>query len=275
MTLDTDTSALSAAGAAAEEALALHRQALAVLEEGWQSETGSTATDLIRRQCAQAAGLVEALHGAAAELRGLQDTRGAVDALSSEDPDFEPMAARLDGRVAPRFETPTLAPAPPVTAPSSFPSWNPGAGSLPLTALPDIGGTLAGLVAQIADVLSTDIGNGEPAVQPAEDPLPPPGERATAAAPPAAESVSSERAASIPDRPVLDPPPQPPEAPPALSAPPESQPAQPETPTLPPRPAELLAAERPPEPQELQPEAQPETRTPCEIAADELPQVGE
>lgn len=272
--LGADTAALSAAGAAAEEALALHQQALAVLEEGWQSETGSAATELIRRQCAQAADLVEALHGAAAELRRLQDTHGTVGALSDDDPGGDPMAGRLGDLAAPRFEAP-----PPVMAAapaplSSFPSWTPGAGSMPLGQLPNIGGTLAGLVAQIADVLSSDAGDGEtgPASQ---DPRPsggrPPGERSALAVPAAAETVATARAS-----PVSDPPSSPVEMPPSLP-PPESQPVQPETPAPQPGPppAELLAGEHPPEPQESPPEVPSETRTPCEIAADELPQVGE
>lgn len=261
--LDADGAALSAAGAAAEEALSLHRQALAVLEEGWQSESGTAATDLIRRQCAQAADLVEALHGAAAELRSLRDT---VDPLgANEVSSAEPVAARLDDRAAPRFQTPPVIPAAPAS--SSFPPWPSGTGAVPLSQLPNIGGTLAGLVTQIADALSPDATDAGAAVA-AEGSAPPNEERPSVAVKSAAEitAAGSEELAS----PVMDPPERMPveAAPPPLSAPPESVLAQPEPPPLPPEP---LAAERQPEP----PEPLTEARTPCEIAADELPQVGE
>ena len=68
-----DSAALAAAADAAEEALACHRDALAALAEGWRSETGSSATDLLHRQCAEATDIVAALRRAARTLAMLSD----------------------------------------------------------------------------------------------------------------------------------------------------------------------------------------------------------
>lgn len=261
--LDADSAALSAAGAAAEEALSLHRQALAVLEEGWQSESGTATTDLIRRQCAQAAELVDALHGVAAELRELCDTVGPLGPRVGDAQRYDAIAARFDDRAEPRFQTPTAPPLMSAT-PSAFPSWTPGAASLP-----NIGGTVAGLVAQIAGALSADADVASSVIAEDDSPSPAPrGERPALAVPAVAGTT-----VAAPERvsPTLDPPaPIPAEAPPTLTPTPvESQLPQQE-PVRPPA-ADLLAAERPVQPQESPPDA----KTPCEIAADALPQVGE
>ena len=50
-----DCAALGAAAAAAQDALCMQREALAVLVEAWGGESGSAAADLIRRQCAEGA----------------------------------------------------------------------------------------------------------------------------------------------------------------------------------------------------------------------------
>ena len=265
--LDADSAALSAAGAAAEEALSLHRQALAMLEEGWQSESGTAATDLIRRQCAWAAELVDALHGVAAELRELRD---AVDPLGpgvEDEQRYHAITARFDDRAEPRFQAPM--PAPPVMAgtPSAFPSWTPGAASLP-----NIGGTVAGLIGEIAGALSADAGVASSVSADDDSSSPAPRDERPALAVPAgagATVAAAERASPTLDSAAS----KPAEAPPTLSpTPAESQLPQQEQQGAPPPPAaDLLAAERPAQPQEPLPDA----KTPCEIAADELPQVGE
>ena len=71
--LEFDCAALVAAGSLAEEALALHREALAIVEQGWHSQSGSAATDVLRRQCGEAAELVTALHDATGDFRALRD----------------------------------------------------------------------------------------------------------------------------------------------------------------------------------------------------------
>jgi hypothetical protein len=268
--LDADCSALAAAGSVAEEALALHCEALAILEQGWHSQSGSAATDVLRRQCGEAAELVTALHDATGDFRALRDAAEyGVDASTAQP------SNRLSDRPPAQFETaePFLfgsaaapAPAPPPVPPPA-PAWTPGTAEPPL---PDLGGALVGLVAQIADAvssLSAEEGAGLEAAQPTDPPADPPAE--SSAAPPKPESPAV-----------------PPVSPPVQfvgpSAPPESPPPP------------LLAAERPPDPPpepgpasppvpevaaappESPPESPPEDpRTPCEIAADALPQVGQ
>ncbi len=265
-TLEADTAALTAAGAAAEEALALHRQALAVLGEGWHSQSGSAAADLLRRQCDDAFGVVTALHAVAGELRSLRD---ATERVPAERPPA--------GADAPRETVPPPLPPPP---PAPLPALGPGP---TLPALPNVGAGLgsglAALVATIAEALSSDALSSD---APSGDAPDDEDTDVTTPEPAAAETVRS------PPRPAVDPPsPQPPVAPlqpepqvvqggsaatPA-AAPAVSEPAMPEPP--------LLAAERPPEPDVAAPAQSPlpaepvQARTPCEIAADELPQVGQ
>ncbi|MGI9126042.1 MAG: hypothetical protein ACR2JM_15000, partial [Mycobacterium sp.] len=243
---------LAAAALAAEEALCLQRAALAVLTEGWSGESGSTATDLVARQCAEGADLVEVLHRVAGESALLRDTASAPDASAAP-------------------------PVPPVVPSAAAPAQAgpmPGAAGLPLPALPDIGGALVNLIAQIADAIP----------DPAQPDLVPDGEGRP-------DGVSSEHR---PPPPVKEPVPQPvvaqepaplaPPIPPATPGPllaaelppppaePEAAPAGPDAVPADPRAAPVPAAPVTPEPV-AEPAAQP--KTPCEIAADELPQVGE
>lgn len=301
--LDADSAALAAAGSEAEEALALHRSALAVLDDGWGGESGSAAIDLVRRQCGEAADLVEALHGAAAELRALRDSLSAVGADYGVDadlmeaaggpgdapaPEYAQAAARLSDRAVPVFAAPAPPPLPPaaLTSPAAWPApampaWSssPGSGPMPnlgAAAFPNLGGTVAGLVAQIADALSSDVPedgslvaatpDAEPAAEPTD--TPPPAPRETAAR-----------------EPTPAPPPQPP-APPAVVSLSRTDDVVPQKESAP---SPLLAAELPPppEPSPTPPPPEPapppgpapavaaDTKTPCEIAADELPQVGQ
>jgi acetylglutamate kinase len=99
--LDADGAALAAAGSLAAEALALHRDALALLDEGWRSQSGSTATDLLRQQCGEGAELVAALRDAAAECRALCDA-AEYPVTAVDDQAF----SRLGDRPAARFGTP-------------------------------------------------------------------------------------------------------------------------------------------------------------------------
>ena len=343
--LDADSAALAAAGSVAEEALALHRQALAVLTEGWRGGSSSAADDLLRQQCAEAADVVTALHGAAGELRSLRqrladlrdekvdaairiDDRRAAErpawlahARAAMDDGADPeaieairreiapyvasdirsdwmaamqsgtesvagaygdTAARLSDRPMPRFDSPQpsayAGPMTPLASPQPVPAWPSGATQ---SALPNLGGALVGLVAQIAEALGPDV--GIPADIPAAN-------HADSTTDSSVDGPADARPADPPPRP--DPVGQPvrPQAAaatslPAASATPESQVevAPPPLPPAPP-PPELLAAERPPEP-EVPPapalDAGPASdmagaaETPCEIAADELPQVGQ
>jgi hypothetical protein len=327
-----DSAALDLAAAIAEEALACHREALVLLAEGWRSETGSAITDYMDGQCAHATDIVDALRQAGGRSAYLPDTwadtgggpsldplAGPSDPLplppdlaaGSADPIASPSAAPgpVPGPVPSSWAAPTAAQAP-WTA--SFPASSP-AGLPTSPAFADLGGTLVGLVAEIAQALGSyvDPATGlhadedvtpEDSVSQAEDSSPL--GRDTAGHPPTTAAVD-------PDGP----------------APPRPQsPAQPlPTPPLPSPPQELLAAERPPDPPATPvpapvapvaaplealvpgtgppPDGQhPETpppaaaglgntplatdpgpasaaadasKTPCEIAADELPKAGE
>jgi len=302
--LAADSAALSSAGSAAEEALALHRFALAVLDDGWRGESGSTAIDLVRRQCGEAANLVEALHGAAAELRALRDSLppaaagydgDLVDAEGgyAQAPGYAEAAARLSDRAAPVFAAPAP-PIPPAALTSPMPlspamapapamsAWPSSPGSLPMpnlgaAAFPNLGSTVAGLVAQVADALSSDTPEaGSPA---AATPDAEPVDKSNATSPPAQrETAAREPAPALP--------PQPPALPAAAVPPSRPDGVVPQQESAP---SPLLAAELPPPPGSSPTPPPPEpapppgpapavaadTKTPCEIAADELPQVGQ
>lgn len=282
--LEADAAALDAAGSAAEEALGLHRQALAILGDGWRGQSGCAATDLLRHQCGEAADLVAALHGSAGELRALRDT--LVDARTGIGPIGDGRGPfRLADRPGPQFAVsspglspvPSVPPAPQAAAAAPCPpagAW-PSIPSLP--PLPGLGGALGGLVAGIAQAVGT-MADSVPLDAPPETRTDqPPPNRMEPAPPPAAARVGG------PNRFVAQP----------LSPPPAALPL----PTPAPVPdLPLLAAEVPPPPTgvaEAQPEPQPapevaappaapaapdpapDPRTPCEIAADELPQVGQ
>ena len=273
--LDADCAALAAAGSVAEEALALHCEALAILEQGWHSQSGSAATDVLRRQCGEAAELVTALHDATGDFRALRDAAEYGAVASTAEP-----YNRLSDRPPTQFETAepfffggAAAPVPPPVPPPA-PVWTPATAVPPL---PDLGGALVGLVAQIAEAVSlisveegADLGTAESTAQRTDPPTDPP----PIAAPPKPES---------PAVPPVSPPVQfvgpsaPPEpAPPPIAAPPPLLAAErPPDPPPEPRPASPPAPEVPAAPPEPPPEPPPEDpKTPCEIAADALPQVG-
>jgi hypothetical protein len=290
--LESDCAALVAAGSLAEEALALHREALAIVEQGWHSQSGSAATDALRRQCGEAAELVTALHDATGDFRALRDTAEyGVDASTAEPYN------RLSDRPPAQFDTaepfifggaPAPAPAPalpPPPVPAPAPAWTPGTAGPPL---PDLGGALVGLVAQIADAVSsisaeeaaglettlpTDPPNEprtEPRTeQPAESPAAPP-EQESPTLPPVSPPVQFVGPTAPPDSaaPSIAAPP------PLLAAerppdpPPEPRPASPPAPEVPTAPV-APALEQPPG------QSPEDPKTPCEIAADALPQVGQ
>ncbi len=307
-----DSAALAAAAASAEEALACHRDALAALAAGWRSETGFAATDSLQRQCEDATDVVAELHRIAAELASWRaDWTESSNAGAS--PDAEQIAQRPPADVIAQPGTPvtgwaaaapTAAPdpvpapvsdpwaaqpsaapwAPPVAAvapavPPASPAWQPG-GSMP--ALPDLGGALVGLVAQIAQTLGSYSDNpAAPDGLPAEKASDPgnarPAHHKPAAAkrpeaPGSAASAVPKKAAAQPLS--VNPPPIPP--PPWLLAaerPPDPIPAAPQA-TATPAP-EPPSAPAPPPAAVAPPTSSTDARTPCEIAADELPKVGE
>lgn len=76
--LEADSAALAKAGLMADEALALHREALAIVTENWRSESGSAATTLLRRHCAEGSEVVSALYLAAEELSSLREQLGQL-----------------------------------------------------------------------------------------------------------------------------------------------------------------------------------------------------
>jgi hypothetical protein len=284
--LESDCAALAAAGSLAEEALALHREALAIVEQGWHSQSGSAATDALRRQCGEAAELVTALHDATGDFRALRDTAEyGVDAYIAEPYN------RLSDRPPAQFDMadPSIfggAPAPAAPAPPPVPAWTTGTAGPPL---PDLGGALVGLVAQIADAVSSisaQEGAGLQTTVPTDPLADPPTEPPTepSAEPPAA--LPQPESAALP--PVSPPvqfvgPSAPPDSavPPIAAPPPLLAAERPPDPPPEPRPASPPAAEVPLEPPpapvlEPSPDQSPEDpMTPCEIAADALPQVGQ
>ncbi len=228
--LAEDSAALASAASAAEEALQLEREALSVLRDGWSGEAAAAATDFIENHCREGEAVVSALRQAAGVLAALGD---------STDPAGDHTDVGLGERPPSNFS----APAPqPVAAPAPTMNWP--AGGMP--ALPDIGGAIAGLIAQTVAAIHPDPGPADLAVE----------------SPEAAKAPSA--AGPVPDPPVKPVVPQPAAVVPAapVAAPTGATP--------------LLAAEIPPQ-EPAPPVAEPAApeRTPCEIAADELPQVGE
>lgn len=289
-----DSAALAAAADSAEEALACHRDALASLAVGWHSETGCAATDILQRHCAAATDIVAQLHRASTDLMSLRDdwvSRSGDEPLEVQPgiPQPGPPAHDSAEGVEPT-PPPANAIAPPATVPTALPWSMPPApqaappqpgGSVPL---PDLGGALVGLVAQIAQTLGSyaDPPEPAPAAAPAEKPPP--------AGTPAPRKPAPVNTPTVPSGQALDAVPK--------GAVPQAQPLA-QTPSVmasPPPQPELLAAERPPDPEPLSeaavaapapaaapepppapepPEPLVEPKTPCEIAADELPKVGE
>lgn len=272
-----DIAALDAAATLAEEALAYHREALILLAEGWQSETGSAIADFMNLQCVHAGDVVDALRRIAAELpeSDIDATSDAVpgrpisradaiapftDAAPSADPTGQIVPAPPADQMGPIAPAPAPAPGPvsPWIAPTS-PPWNAptvadtpwGApGGLPAPAAPaapalgDLGGALVGLVAEIAQALGSYT-DSAPAI-PGSD------LGSLAADPPSDVTTSDQQTAPTvahdhTDGPTMT------DATPATG--PEPAPvglptADPTgTSELPAPPPELLAAERPPEPE--------------------------
>ena len=318
-----DSAALAAAAGSAEEALACHRDAVAALAAGWRSETGLAATDLLQQKCAEATDIVAELRRAAAELRSLHDgfadlSGGTTQAPLADDgraaeqsivaTSSRPVGAPAPGQIredpmpqpdppaavpgqalspapwAAQAPTGPWTPAPPGT-PEAAPSWQPG-GSIP--PLPDVGGALVGLIAQIAQTLGSYADTG--GLPPSEHHREEASSAATAAPRPPHRNpppvTASAGPVSLPDSAI------------PKSAAPQNAVLQPNSPVLSQTPPELLPAERPPDPggppppppvTAAEPEPPPptpapvdpgpapaaESKTPCEIAADELPKVGE
>lgn len=124
--------ALERAASAAEEALSLERQALMMLEEGWQGESGSAAAEFMRSRYQAAAVLVDALHHAAAALRSIPD----------DGPD----------RTTPQ-------PSPQQPAPPALPAI-----SIPAVPAPDFGAAISTLVSAVtAAVAAQPVSPPEPA----------------------------------------------------------------------------------------------------------------
>ena len=234
--VEAERAAVAAAAVMAEDALSLQREALAVLAEGWDGQSGSAAADLVSRQCADGADVVAALQEVAGELALLRDSLADPGAPAAQ-------AAGAYGQV------PDNAGVPAATGP-----W--ASTGMPLPALPDFGGALAGLVGQIAEAIGAGVGGTVdlPADTPADLPEPP------------------EPARAVPE--VVDPVPEPVPEPVTRTAPapapaPLPGPLAAEAPVPSPALQEPVVVQRPPEP-----EPPPAPATPCEIAADELPQVG-
>lgn len=265
--IDADATALTSASMLAEEALALHHDAVALLAEGWSSESACAADDLLRQQIVVGAELVAALHEAAAEFRSL---RGVIEESGSV-PDMGQTAARLNERPTPSLQAP--APQPSYAGPAAWPSSVPS-----ISPLPDLAGALVGLVATAADALSPD--SVDPPGGPPDDvPVGPPADspdekagptlRATVVGEPVTPSPATP--AAVPPTPALPdwPQPRPRPEPPLLAA---ERPAEPD-PTPAPEPTPV-PPQLPAEPAPTRSPAESNPSTPCEIAADELPQVG-
>jgi len=236
-TLVADSAALAGAASAAEEALRLEREALAVLRDGWSSDSGSAAADFIESHCRAGEAVVAALRHAADVLGSLGDTLLTVPPGDPATLARDQAHAQLGERAPSAFPAPD-APAAPASAPAM--NWP----AIPTP--PDVGGAIAGLVAQVVDALGTD---------PADPPDAAPADSAPAGEP----QTRPDTVAEVTKPPAVIPPVPEPVAPPA----PAPAPVAP----APVDPAPLLAAEVPP--------PEPVERTPCEIAADELPQVGQ
>lgn len=229
--LAEDSAALASAASAAEEAVQLEREALSVLRETWTGDAATAAIDFLDAHCREGEAVVSALRYASDVLAALGD---------SADLPSDPVDTGLDGRAPSNFAAPA-----PAAAAAPVPAMNWPAGGAP--ALPDIGGTIADLIAQAAESLNPDAPDADPGVTDpvVEDPL--------------SDTVES---VTPPEQPV-EPPAQEPAAAPPAPAPPLAAEVPPSPPVSPP--AESLTAV----------EVPATDRTPCEIAADELPQVGE
>ena len=280
--LDSDSAALAAAAVNSEEAVRVQREALDALTAGWHGRSGSSAVDFLARHCETAGGVVAALRDGAAELNALSEKLGhvvdaKVDAALSGDwvasrslddstTAYDTAITRLGELPVPRFETPlvptsptfdpmapntAVAPDPIQPAPAlasvpppqqAVPGWDSG---LPSAGLPNLGGSLAGLINQIAQAL------GSYSDTPPSD-TPPPDTPPSDTPPRPTNDVVADVKPVVPEKQ------SPAEAPLAaeVTSPAINTAQSPPTPLVAPAPAD-------------------DTPTPCEIAADELPQVGQ
>ncbi len=198
-----DSAALDAAASIAEEALACHREALILLAEGWQSETGSAIADFMDRQCGHGADVVDTLRRAAGRPDTLADSPADPDLggflptdRTAGPPDSapligDPVAAEPIAPAPAPAAAPAPAPMPPWTGPVPASPWGqPGtdapwaapasSGLAGPSAFPDLGATLAGLVAEITQALGSYADTapsaevpGDAAYQGADGPLSP------------------------------------------------------------------------------------------------------
>jgi hypothetical protein len=338
-----DRAVLAAAASIAEEALACHRAALVLLAEGWRSETGAAIKDFMEGECVHATDVVDALRRAAGGTHTTTDVWADSDgdqgpyrptrlpdaaALpvdpAGPGPDRSSPAAPPMPTAPPQAPAPAgqfspmspIMPMPPITPTAAEAPWTAAGlpGGMPAPAsFPDLGGTLVGLVAEIAQALgsyadtapSFDPTSGT--ADPITDVLTGPDStksRAGGDAPPAALTDSTAQAgdSKAPGNAPADDATTGSATPAPAGTPQPPAPPEPLGPPQPPAPPELLAAERPPEPPEAavdrvpvpdavpvqpsplsrpdepptaQSSGDPAEKTPCEIAADELPKVGE
>lgn len=295
--LDFDSAALAAAAVNSEQAARVQREALDALTAGWHGGSGSRAVEFLARHCESSDRVVAALRDGAAELTALSEKLGHVvdakvdaalsgDWAASRSPDdsttaFDTAVNRLGELPVPRFETPlvptpptppTFDPMVPVTgmvpdpsrpAPSPIPpqqaapGWDPGLSGV---GLPNLGGSLAGLINQIAQALGpysdTPVSDTSQSDTSQSDAPPKPTNDSVADVKP----VAPEQQSPVDAAPPVDAPLAAEVTSPAITA---VQPSA--TPPIPPAPPAPPA----------EPAATDDTATPCEIAADELPQVGQ
>jgi hypothetical protein len=290
--LQSDGAALTAAADAAEEALGVQRGALDLLVEGWRSDAGAGAVDFVARNCAAAADIVTALRGAAVVLGSLSENLGILADAEDEAPlpddvngDWYPPLDPSDS-IDPSDPIDSRDPSDPRDPSDSIYPMDPrdravGAaygdasnrlGELPMSqfeapmpppavppgvpALPNLGGALTGLIAQIAEALGSYSeldSEPEPETEPEPDPEPEP------------------EPEPEPD-PTPDPEPEP-DPEPTPEPEPEPEPTPEPEPEPEPTPEPAPAADPGNAPAPLAAESA-DTETPCEIAADELPQIG-
>ncbi len=276
-TLADDSAALAAAAAAAEEALQLEREALALIREGWSSESGSAAADFVDCHCRDGEAVVSALRRCSVALGSMGDSW--PDRLPGER--VLDSAAALDSAgggwadpAAVQFPSPEVigqppapvaplpqpaafsAPSPAMNWPASMPNFG-GAAPNFGGAMPNLGGAIAGLVAQVVDALA----DGPPAeVEPVGDALSDVNDDARSADDkelldkPAADMKQTVAQPDSSPEPVVNPVPEPSPAPAAESAEPEpaaiapSVPSAPEPPPPPPTPVSPAPVSPPAEP---------------------------
>ncbi len=201
--MSVDSAALEAAASIAEEALACHREALILVAEGWQSETGSAIAEFMDRQCSQATDVVDALRRASGSMPAAPDTwtdpgSEPVGGRSVDPADAPPPSAETTGPATAPVDatTPAAPPAPGPVSPWTGQVPSPWAGQVPSPwaaapvaadvpwaagsspaglptppAIPDFGGALVGLVSEIAQALGSYAEPGPSTAPSADDPV--------------------------------------------------------------------------------------------------------